>query len=119
MQIVRYTRDDLRAFCPVTGEPLLDGSSPAAPTVRGFWIDEMMDEPTIVDAELHAAWTAFISTAQAAEEVGEESEREAFFEQYEHPGWVVFELTNTESDVPTRGWVVVDMEMRMEERDAD
>lgn len=119
MQIIRYTRNDLRAFCPVTGQPLLNELSPAAPTVRGSWVDEMMDEPEIVDPELQEAWTAFVAACEAAEEAGEAIELETFFEQYEHPGWVVFELTNTESDVPSRGWVVVDMEMEMEESDAD
>ena len=64
MQIIRYTRNDLRAFCPVTGLPLLDGLSPAAPTVRGSWVDEAMDEPEIVDATLEAAWLNFLDTVE-------------------------------------------------------
>lgn len=115
MQIIRYTRNDLRAFCPVTGLPLLNGLSPAAPTVRGSWVDEAMDEPEIVDATLKAAWLDFLDTVKQAEEEGEDIELESFFERFDHPGWVVFELTNTESDTPSRGWVVVDLEMVVEE----
>lgn len=115
MQIIRYSRSDLRACCPVTGLPLLDGLSPAAPTVRGAWVEEVMDEPEIVHDELRAAWTAFLDACEEAEADGEDVELATFFEQYEYPGWVVFELTNTESDTPSRGWVVVDMEMEPED----
>jgi hypothetical protein len=36
---------------------------------------------------------------------------ERFLEEFLRDGWVVFELTNSESDVPIWEWVVVDLEM--------
>lgn len=111
MQIIRYTRDDLEQYCPVTGRPLLDAGEPHAPSVRGVWVDELMEEPTIVSPELQAAWDAFVAAAEDSEDGDVDGEQ--FLEEFVRDGWVVFELTNTESDVPSRGWVVVDLEMEI------
>ena len=114
MLVIRYTRDDLRQYCPVTGEPLLDEEgAPNALSVCGSWMDEIMDEPMIASPELQAAWDSFVEAQEEANDG--DVDGEAFFETFERAGWVVFQLTNTESDVPSRGWVVVDLEVEVTE----
>lgn len=110
MQIIHYTRSDLRQYCPTTGQALLDGLDPSAPTVRGVWFEEVVDEPCIPDAELQSAWDKYVADR---EEAGEEFlDADEFLGKFEHKGWVVFALTNDESDIEACGWVVVDLEMR-------
>lgn len=89
---------------------MLERGVPASPTVRGVWFDEIIDEPDIVDRELRQAWGAFVADLDA-----EADERTAFFERFERKGWVVFEVANTESDVPGVAWVVVDVEAEVNE----
>lgn len=89
---------------------MLDRGVPSAPTVRGVWFDEIIDEPDIVDRELQDAWDAFVAGTDP-----EDEERTAFFERFDRQGWVVFEVANTESDVPSTAWVVVDVEAEVDE----
>lgn len=88
---------------------MLERGVPAAPTVRGVWFDEIIDEPDIADRELRHDWDAFVAGLDA-----EGDESTAFFEKFERQGWVVFEVANTESDVPSVVRVVVDVEAEVD-----
>ena len=67
MRIIRCTRDDLKQFRPVTGEPLLDAGKPCAPSVRGVRVDKVMKAPASRSPELLAASDALIGAVVDAE----------------------------------------------------
>lgn len=118
MQFVRYTRWDERQCCPVTGLPLVDEEMNAvAPTLRGFWVDAVIEEPTITDPSLRQAWDAYLAEQEA---LGDDGfiDIEAFLTFFDRPGWFVWELESKGiacGPVSTTTWAVIDMEFEVEE----
>lgn len=123
MQIIHYERWDHRLCCPVTGQPVFDEHlEPAVPTFRGFWIAEVIEEPTITSPELTAAWAAYVARVQASEETDEEErlDVEEFLASVESADLVAFCMTSHGiacGPVSETIWVVLDLGMEIDEEE--
>lgn len=79
-------------YCPVTGACLqtdTDGFADDVPSVVGYWIGEVVEEPIIKDENLQEAWDVFV------ENDGSDDMPTRFLSEYNNLNWVVFELTTS------------------------
>ncbi len=91
MQVIEIEREDNDFFCPVTGLPVFDNrGKPAAPTVRGLWVGEVVDEPFIWDEDLQRCWDEYLASLDEDEDGIDIQE---FLARVEAPGWVAFQIS--------------------------
>lgn len=118
MQVIEIEREDNDFFCPVTGLPVFDQSGePAAPTVRGLWVNEIVDEPFIWDEKLQQHWDEYLASLDEDEDVIDMPE---FLAKVEAPGWVAFEITVFGfacGPVWSTSWTVLDLGYHKDEVD--
>ena len=120
MQIVRYERWDRRFFCPVTGQPVFnDDGEVVAPTFRGLWIAEVIDEPTIAMPELEVAWSDYVARVDASDDE-DGLDANAFLGSVESDSLVAFCVTSCGmacGPVSETMWVVLDVAMEIDEEE--
>jgi hypothetical protein len=109
MQIVSLKLNHYNFFCPVTGERILDEAycNENAKSLRGFWLDEFLADPTINSTKLESAWNKFVQK-EGDEAFMNTDLLEKFLQAYPQPNWVVFKITNV-SYGPQTVWKVIDM----------
>ena len=112
MQIIKIERNSHDIFCPITGLPVADQmGEPVAPTARGIWVGEVMDQPFIWDEELQRCWDEYLDE-RFAEDDEEPIDAGAFLASLDAPGWVAFEITVCGfacGPVWSTSWTVLDL----------
>ncbi len=89
----------------------------AAPTFRGLWIAEVIDQPTIVLPELQAAWTAYVDRIEATDD-DEMLDADDFLDGFESDTLVAFCLTSQSlacGPVAETIWVVLDLGVEIDD----
>lgn len=96
-------------YCPVTGMCLqtdTEGFADEVPSVMGYWIGEVVEEPMIKDENLQEAWDMFLENGSS------DSLPAKFLSGYNNPNWVVFELTTSGiacGPMSSTIWYVIDL----------
>lgn len=96
-------------YCPVTGMCLqtdTEGFADDVPSVMGYWIGEVVEEPIIKNSVLEEAWQKFTGDGDLSCRLTE------FLSDYDNPSWVVFELTTSGiacGPVSSTIWYVIDL----------
>jgi hypothetical protein len=120
MQVLRINRWDDRFYCPVTGQRVLNEQlEPSAPTFRGLWFTEVIDEPTIVLPELESAWIQYVAQAGASEE-DDTIDLEDFLSKYESDSLVAFCFTSHSmacGPVAETVWIVLDLSIEIDDEE--
>jgi hypothetical protein len=117
MQIIQLELGHLNFYCPATGEPINEANNTCnetAKSLQGFWVNEIIYEPHFNNTELEKDWNNFviIFEKEKEDEYLEPSDLLTFLEKYDHPNWVVFEITTTEfacGPISSTVWFVIDM----------
>jgi hypothetical protein len=117
--------DHYNFFCPVTGVQILGEShcDESAPSLKAYWVDEVMDEPVIKDPGLEAAWAQLLEKFEEDEDgdflMGDDLKK--FLTNYVAPNWSVFEITTSGMSCgPTSStvWLVIDLNTELEEEES-
>lgn len=109
MKIFEIDLQQEKFYCPVTGQCLQaeeDFFADEVPSVMGYWIDGVVEEPEIMNENLKEAWEEYIENG------GDVFELRNFFHDYEDASWVVFELTSYGiacGPVSSTIWYVIDL----------
>jgi hypothetical protein len=109
MKIIELNLKHENFYCPVSGMCLQDetmGYADEAPSVVGFWIGEVVEEPVIKNAKLEAAWEVFHRNDRLSFQLT------TFLSKYQNDDWVVFELTTSGiacGPLSSTIWYVIDM----------
>jgi hypothetical protein len=118
MQILHYERWDHRFHCPVTGQPVFTELGEAqAPTVRGVWVQEVVEDPMSLAPELQTAWDGYLGGLDPEDL---DIDVDAFLAGVEHDGWAAFCITSHGmacGPVSETIWVVLDLTMEVDEVD--
>jgi len=126
MQIVRMEGKDFTLYCPRSGVQIYDANGAVtAPSFRGYWHIENIDDPEIFDPELLGYWEDYRETLlpvrrqiahrmrAAAREVELPIDMDEFLRRVPRPEWLAVEFTLTGiawgSGVQTI-WTVLDLE---------
>jgi hypothetical protein len=116
MQILELELDHFNLYCPATGEFIFVEDEPInedALSLKGYWVDEVIEEPFIKDEALRKAWDGFIEEYEVDhQDFPEFSEIEQFLVNYPEPNWVIYKITTNGmacGPVSTTVWHVVDM----------
>lgn len=119
MQIVDLELTHLKFYCPATGEVILDEDAPPinenAKSLMGYWISEVLMEPTINNKSLETGWKKFVKKTEK-ETDGDEPEYddiEVFMKKFKAPTWVVFAISTSgvgNGPYSSTVWLVVDMD---------
>jgi hypothetical protein len=116
MQIVHFARWDRRFFCPVTGIPVFtELGEVQAPTIRGVWVLECLEDPMNLSPELQEAWDEYASRPDVEEEG---ADVDAFLGSIEQDGLMAFCFTSHGiacGPVSETVWVVLDLQMDIDE----
>ena len=107
MQIAAYTSDSYHFYCPVTGQQIVGdgiGYLPS-PATKGYWINEIRDEPVIEDDLLTNAWKDWLKSSDVEDGlVGPQD----FLKDYPAENWIAFEL-HMEGMPGDIAWIIIDM----------
>jgi len=116
MQLLNLELDHFNLYCPSTGEYILledEGVNEDALSLKGYWVDEVMGEPFIKDADLQKAWDAFIENYEKEnDDFPDYTEIETFLVNYPEPNWVIYKITTHGmacGPICSTAWNVVDM----------
>jgi hypothetical protein len=102
-------------FCPATGEIICGPNevNEKAKSLRGFWIGDVLEEPTIPDAKLRSAWRKAVKEADGADSLM----LERFLRGYAAPTWCAFAITTSGmacGPVSSTAWFVLDLDVEIE-----
>ncbi len=119
MQLLELELDHLNLYCPSTGEYILledEGVNEASLSLKGYWIDEIMGEPFIKDADLQNAWDNFIENYEKQnDDFPDYTEIEAFLVNYPEPNWVIYKITTHGmacGPIWSTVWTLIDMNVK-------
>jgi hypothetical protein len=86
-----------RIFCPSTDEvifaPDYEEINENAEAFIAYWHGEVLNEPSITDEKLKAAWDEYYEKWKASEDIDIWDSVEKFLIDYENPSWKVCECT--------------------------
>ncbi len=122
MQLTELELSHMNLYSPSTGEVLCNeetGFNQDAKSLKGFWINEVLTEPIIIDSSLKTAWIKFLEKCEEEEELFTPTYDHLvkFLKDYDNPTWIVFEITNCGmacGPSSSTVWYVVDMEIQLE-----
>jgi len=117
MKIERYEYDDFMITDTKTGEKIVDheGYVEEAGSLIAFWINEIIDEPTIKDDGLKKSWEKYFDKVFENEEW---PDMEEFFSGYDNPDWKVLETVSYSlacGPVRMTSWIVVPVTAEIKE----
>ena len=115
MQVIKYERWDENLFCPVTGTAVFNETGePQAPTVRGVWVADVVDEPTSLHDDLQQTWERYVARPEVEEDG---IDMDTFLGSVQEEGWVAFRVTSNGfacGPVSQTIWVVLDLQLELE-----
>ena len=84
-------------FCPSTDEvifaPDYEEINENAEAFIAYWHGEVLDQPSITDEKLKAAWDEYFEKWKDSEDIDIWDSVEKFLTDYENPAWIVYEST--------------------------
>ena len=116
MQIVKLELAHFNFFCPVTGERILsEDCIYDAKSVKGYWFDSSIDEPTITNRKLAAEWKRYLKKNKESDLYTYEL-LEEFLAEYPEPYWIVFSLSDSGmgcgGTFSANLWIVIDLNVK-------
>lgn len=120
MQIVTIDISQFSFYCPVTGQPILQRDKEVnlePKSLLGYWVDLAIDEPSIKDPALMAAWQIF-QESNTDEDQDDFELLESFFSSYTGKNHVVFKISNgedTHAAASETVWFVMDLNPQTDE----
>ncbi len=113
MQIIELTLSNLDLYCPVTGEPICledSGYNDEAKSLKGYWVNEIMDQPFVKDKKLEDDWESFVAKFEDENDYFPGSmEMDDFLTEYDSPNWIVFKIC-TYGMMGDIAWFVLNMD---------
>jgi hypothetical protein len=89
--------DTDRMYCPSTDEvifaPDYEEINENAEAFIAYWHGEVLDQPSITDEKLKAAWEEYFKKWKVSEDIDIWNSVEKFLIDYENPSWIVYECT--------------------------
>ena len=86
-----------RMFCPSTDEvifaPDYEEINENADAFIAYWHGEVLDQPSITDEKLKAAWDEYYEKWKESEDIDIWDSVEKFLIDFENPSWIVYECT--------------------------
>lgn len=117
MQIIKLELSHFNFFCPVTGHQICGedtGMDENAPSLMGYWVDEVLYEPGINNPTLKADWLLYEAGLDMdAPGFDIFDDFESFLKNYQASNWIVFKITTSGiacGPSSTTAWYVIDME---------
>jgi hypothetical protein len=121
MQLISLSLSHWNFYFPVTGKKITgDGEDlNITPSLKGVWVNEILDEPTISDSELCTAWDHFIENLSNDEnkeddEYLDDSTIDTFFRNYPAPNWIAFRIQAGTASFNETTWFILDMDTHNE-----
>jgi len=124
MQLITLSLEHWNFYCPVTGEIITaDGEDlNITPSLKGVWVNEILDEPTIPDSELCTAWDNLIENLNDDESAETQDEDEdldgstvdTFLRNYSAPNWIAFRIRAGTASFNETVWFIIDMDTTVE-----
>lgn len=99
MKIIQCTpsMESDRMYCPSTDEvifaPDYEEINESADAFIAYWHGEVLDQPSITDEKLKAAWDEYFEKWNDSEDIDIWDSVEKFLIDYENPAWIVYECT--------------------------
>jgi len=117
MNYVELDLDHTNLFCPITGEQICGDNimHEKASSLMGFWINEVLNEPTINDKKLLSAWKNLVKETEKNGDVVDAATLKKMLRDYKHPNAVVFEIYDS-SLLGDGGWFVLDLGIEVKEK---
>ena len=118
MNYVELDLDHPNLFCPMTGEQICGHNimNEKASSLMGFWIHEVIDEPTIKDKKLLSAWEKLVKETEKNGNDVDSKALKKMLRDYKHQNAVVFEIYDSNL-LGDGGWFVLDLGIEVKETD--
>ena len=124
MQLITLSLEHWNFYCPVTGEKITaDGEDlNITPSLKGVWVNEILDEPILSDSELSTAWDNLIENlnddesaeTQDEDEDLDDSTVDTFLRNYSAPNWIAFRIRAGTASFNETTWFIIDMDTHSE-----
>ena len=116
MQVNTLTLDHWNFHCPVTGEKITSDGEDLhfTPSLKGVWIQEVIEEPELKDTKLEAAWDEFYGKLTEDEDEDalddfDDKTVDQFLKNYHAPNWLAFKITAGTASFNDTVWFIIDM----------